>query len=570
MGDAEKLDPMRDVLLGCRGYFVSTGVFSLFINLLYLAPTVYMYQVSDRVMTSGSIETLAFLTLGYVVALATIAALEVVRARVLVRAGLRIDRLVTERLMPILFERANLLSANDNRLRDQPLRALDGFRQFATGSGVLALFDLPWLPIYLVTLFLLHFSFGMLSLVFMVLQLLLTVLTELFTSTLMAQSERARVRSYGMADTALRNAEVVMGMGMAEGVLGPWSHDRRTMLHKHALASDRNALLSTLGRFLRLLVQALIVGLGAYLAIQREVSPGTMFAAMLLIGRATQPLDQVVAAWKSILATRQSFRTLRQLLAEPSPRQTAEVVPVPVGTLTVEQLAYVPPGARQPVLAGVSLHLTAGGALGVIGPSAAGKSTFARLLVGVHRPTDGAVRLDGANVYTWERTDFGRHVGYLPQDIELFAGSVSQNISRFRPCAPEDIINAARLAGAHEMILNLARGYETPIGEAGVMLSGGQRQMIGLARAVFGNPRLVVLDEPNSNLDSDGEMALSRCLQFLKQTGVTVVLISHRPAVLQQVDDILYLHAGRPRALIPRAEFLAQMRRPTATQVMPA
>ncbi|MBI1207184.1 MAG: type I secretion system permease/ATPase [Azospirillum sp.] len=553
-------DVLRAVLISCAGYFASAGLFSMVINLLYLAPTVFMIQVSDRVLTSGSKETLVLLMLAYVIAVMTLGALDTVRSLVLIRAGLRIDRLLSARLMALLFERANQFK-NLAQKRDEPIRTLDRLRQFVTGSGIHALFDLPWLPIYLFVMYLVHPSLAIVAVCFMALQLLITVLADKITHSRMVQAGMAGMRSYSLADSSLRNAEVVIGMGMTNAILAPWHALRRTMLMHQAVASNRNAVLASIGKFLRLVVQSLMMAVGAFLAIDHVVTPGGMFAAMLLIGRATQPLDQLIGIWKNMIDALEAYRSLNQLLSEKPPRETATVLPEPTGIVIVERLLYVPPQSSRPVIAGLSFTLEPGTSLAVIGPTASGKSSLARLLVGVYAPTQGAVRLDGADVFTWDRRDFGRFVGYLPQDVELFAGTVAQNISRFAEEEGDgsEIIEAARKAGAHDMILKLPKGYDTPIGDQGAILSAGQRQQIGLARAVYGRPRMIVLDEPNSNLDSDGEIALAGCLQALKAAKTTVILISHRPGVLNHVDRILYIDGGQPRALMTRDEFFAKL-----------
>jgi PrtD family type I secretion system ABC transporter len=557
---------MAGIMRSCSAYFLSAGLFSFAINMLLLAPTVFMLQVSDRVLTTGNKETLVLLFLIYVVAIAVQSALDYLRSKVLIRAGLRIDRRLSLRIMAILFERATRARVRD---RSEPIRALDGFRQFITGSGIHALFDLPWMIIYLGILFIIHPALGGVSVLFMIFQIMITVATEVLTNGRIIQSGEARTRSYTLAEAALRNAEVVLGMGMIRGILSPWMANRREMLNHHAIASDRNAALTALSRMLRLMVQSLLLGIGAYLAIDRDITPGEMFAGMLLIGRATQPLDQILSVWRNMIGAREAYRSLDMVLSSPPPRDTVTVLPKPTGRLMVDRLVYTPMGSNRQILSGVGFEIEPGTCLGVIGPTAAGKSTLVRLLVGVFPPTDGIVRLDGADVFSWDRDDFGRYVGYLPQDVELFAGTVAQNIARFTDADSDDIIAAAQLSGAHDMILKLPQGYETPIGEDGSTLSGGQRQQVALARAVFGNPCLVVLDEPNANLDTEGDASLTRCLANLKARNATVVIVSHRLNVLQSVDKVLYMQAGQVRQLMTREELLKQMAGGQAAQAQP-
>jgi len=551
-----KITLLSDALRQCTTHFVSAAAFSMGVNLLFLSPTVYMMQISDRVMSSGSKETLVFLTLAYLLATMTLGGLDYVRSEVLIRAGLRLDRLLAEQIMGLMLEHANA-GGRGGRQRDEMLRALDDFRGFLTGSGIHALFDVPWMPIYILALFFVHPVICIVSTAFMALQTVVTLGTERLMKGPITASLSARANSYGLADAALRNAEVVAGMGMAEAITEPWLRDRRVMMDAHAIASGRNAFMTAVGRFLRLFVQGLIVAIGAYYALDRSISPGAMFAGMLLIGRASQPLDQILGAWKGIVGARQSYAKLKSFLMAPSPRETSMVLPHPIGIVSVEDLAYAPPRAQAAVFSGLNFTLMPGTCLGVIGPSGAGKSCLSRLMVGVHRPSRGVARLDGADIFTWDRADFGRRVGYLPQDIELFGGTVAQNITRFRPIEPQEVIGAAKLAGAHEMIIKLPNGYETFVGDAGAILSGGQRQLIGLARAVFGNPCFVVLDEPNSNLDTDGEGSLAQCLQALKMAKTTVIMISHRPRILEQVDQVLYMMGGQSR-IYSREEFFSR------------
>ncbi|MEJ0067927.1 MAG: type I secretion system permease/ATPase [Pseudomonadota bacterium] len=441
----------------------------------------------------------------------------------------------------------------------QLLRDLDSFRQFLTGPAVHAIFDLPWMPIYVAILCLLHPLLGLVALAGAVVLLLLAGLNELLTGRPLRRANEAALRSYGFTDAALRNAEVIQAMGMQPGLLARWERDRREMLGYQAAASDRNASLTALIKLCRLFLQSLILGVGAWLAIDHAVTPGVIFAGSLLMGRSLAPVEQVVGAWKQFVAARQAYRRVRKLLIDEPGRGFGMQLPRPQGRLSVERLVFAPPGSDKPLIKGISFELPAGQGLGLIGPSAAGKSTLARLLVGAWKPNLGHARLDGADVYDWNRADFGRHVGYLPQDIELFAGTVRDNIARFQDASPADIVEAAQKAGIHEMVLRLPNGYETEIGDGGAALSGGQRQRIALARALFGNPRLLVLDEPNANLDAEGELALAQTLADLKAAGTTLVVIAHRPAILGSVDKILVLRDGAVEAFGPRAEIVARL-----------
>lgn len=550
-------------LRACWHHFSAAFAFSLVINLLYLAPTIYMMQVSDRVLTSGSRETLAMLTLIMVLSLLTMAALDAVRARILIRSGLRFDALLSGRVVAATIDHA---LRQRGISQGEGVQTLDNFRQFITGPGIHAMFDLPWVPIYLAVLFIIHPGLGLTTTVFMALLIILAILTEIATAKPLKQANQAGTRSYTMAQATHQNAEVVQAMGMLEGLLKRWGRDRARMLIQQAIASDRMATLSSFSKFLRLLVQSLLLGLGALLTLDGSITSGGMFASMLLVGRATQPIDQVVGSWRSIVVARNAYAALRALLGGKGLERSEVTLPRPKAVLTVDRLSFMPPGLPKPVLFNLSFQVDPGTVLAVIGPSAAGKSTLARLLVGVIHPTAGEVRLDGANVSTWDKSDIGQYIGYLPQDVELFEGTVAENISRFTTGPSENIVRAAMAAGAHDMILRLPAGYDTPIGEGGALLSGGQRQRLGLARAVYGDPVLVVLDEPNSNMDTEGELAMAQCITHLKAANKAVILVTHRPANLSLVENVLYLNDGRVAALLPRDKMIAKLAQPNVIQ----
>ena len=557
---------MRRVFDACRRYFVTALIFSLAINLLYLASPLYMLQVYDRVVSSGSHVTLVMLTLVLLVALAALAGLDSVRARVLARASIHLDRLLAGRVVTVTMESA----ARGGTARSQPLRDFDNFRQFITGSGIHAVFDLPWAPIYIGVIFLLHPWLGTFALGSAIVLVLMALLNERLVRQPLTEANDAATRNYSFTDMSLRNSEVVQAMGMMPGLLNRWSRDRNVALEHQVVASDRAATTQSIIRFLRLAMQSLILGLGAYLVIERSATVGAMFAASILLGRALQPVEQIVGYWRNLTSARSAFRRVRELLKANPPRDPALSLPRPAGRLSVEGLTYVLPGTTRSILRNVSFRIEPGDILGIIGPSGAGKSTLARQLVGVLSPTTGAVRLDGADVAPWPRESLGRHLGYLPQDIELFADTVAANISRFRKDDDADVIEAAQLAGVHDMILRLPGGYETQIGDGGAVLSGGHRQRIGLARAIYGNPSLVVLDEPSSNLDSDGDAALLSCIAELKKRGATVVMISHRPNTLGAVDKLLVLRDGTVELFGARDEVITRITRPTPLHSVPA
>jgi ATP-binding cassette subfamily C protein len=545
-----------EALRACRSHMLAVAVFSMAVNLLYLALPIYTLQVYDRVLSSSNTTTLVMLTLAVLLGLGVLAALDAFRNRILVRSGIRLDRMLSKRVMAAMLE-ASLINASGQR--SQVLRDLDTFRAFITGTGVLALLDLPWSLLFLAILFMLHPVLGLAGTVCAVILLGLAVLNEYVSHKALASAAAAGTRSYAFSEASIRNAEIVRATGMMPALLERWAGDRNRMLGAYALASDRTAAVGSLIKFVRLFMQCIILALGAYLAIQRSLTPGSMIAASILLGRSMQPIEQIVGVWKYLIAARESLTRVGHLLAS-RPQQPPVISPMqPAGRLSAEDVVFVPPGSQRAVLNRVSFALEPGEVLGLVGPSAAGKSTLARLLVGVYPPTSGVVRLDGGNVWTWDRLQFGRHVGYLPQDIELFSGTVAENIARFSIEHAGDVIKAATLAGAHEMILRLPNGYETEIGEQGVLLSGGQRQQIALARAVFGEPRFVVLDEPNSNLDSAGEGSLLNCLNRLKESRVTIVIVSHRLAALNVADKVLILEAGAVKAFGPRNDVMARI-----------
>jgi ATP-binding cassette subfamily C protein len=560
-----KSDELRRVFWACRSYFVAAALFSLAINLLYLAAPLYMLQVYDRVISSASHVTLVMLTIALLMAFIALAGLDTVRARVLTRASIRLDRLLAGRVVAATVELSMSGAA-----RSQPLRDFDTFRQFITGPGIHAIFDLPWAPIYIAVIFVLHPALGFFAFGAAVLLVLMALISEWLVREPLTQSNDAAARNYSFTEMSLRNAEVVQAMGMMGGLLQRWGRDRNRVLERQATASDRAASMQAIIRFLRLSMQSVILGLGAYLVIERSVTVGAMFAASILLGRALQPVEQIVGSWRGLVAAQGAFRRIKALLQATPLRDPALALPRPQGKLAVDSLGYAVPGGSRPILRNVAFRIEPGEALGVIGPSGAGKSTLARHVVGVLKPSAGSVRIDGAEVSQWPSESLGQHIGYLPQDIELFADTVAANISRFQPGRDAEVVQAAQLAGVHEMILRLPNGYETQVGEGGAVLSGGYRQRIGLARAVFGSPSLVVLDEPSSNLDSDGDAALGDCITQLRLQGTTVVIISHRPSTLNSVDKILVLRDGVAEMFGPRGEVMARLTRSVPVKAVPS
>jgi PrtD family type I secretion system ABC transporter len=549
-------DEISAALRACRPHFIAAALFSMAVNILYLALPVYTSQVYDRVLASGNMATLVMLSIAFVFAIGALAGLEGVRARVLNRGGMRLDALLSRRVIAASVEQS-LISPMLQRA--QPLRELDSFRSLITGTGLTAILDMPWAVLFLGVLFVIHPALGAAAVACAIVLLGLAVLNEYVSRKPLADAANAATRSYAFAESSLKNAEIIHASGMIDGLLNRWRKDRNRMLQAQAVAVDQGSTVLSGIRFVRFSAQALVLGVGAYLAIDRTITPGAMFAASILLGRAMQPIEQIVGLWRPLIAARQSLFNVSALLANRPPRRPAISPAEPTGQISVEEVVFVPPGTQRMVINKVSFALAPGEALGLVGPSAAGKSTLARLLVGVCPPTAGVVRLDGANVWTWDRNAFGRHVGYLPQDVELFPGTVAENIARFSGLLPEEVVRASNLSGAHEMILRLPNGYETEVGNEGMLLSAGQRQQIALARAVYGAPRFIVLDEPNSNLDSNGEAALLECLSRLKNMGSTVVVISHRMAALNAVDKLLFLDGGVMKGFGPRNEIMARL-----------
>ena len=535
--------------------FGAAAVFSLGINLLYLAGPLYMLQVYDRVVPSASETTLLMLTLALLMAYLTLAGLDIVRARVLTRVSLRLDRRIASRIMTALIDRPS----GSGGARSQLLRDFDNVRQFVGGAGIHAIFDLPWAPVYIVVIFMLHWTLGAFALACSAILVFITLANEWLTGSPLAEANTAAAHNYSFTEMSLRNGEAIRAMGMTKGLLRRWARDRDRGLERQIVASDRAAAVQGVTRFLRLSMQSAMLGLGAYLVIQRDLTGGAIFAASLLLGRALHPIEQLVGAWRNLTSVRDAVRRLDQLLAVDLGAAPTLVLPRPTGWLTVDGLTFVVPGTTRPLLRGVSFALRPGEVLGIIGPSGAGKSTLARHLVGVLAPTIGTVRLDGAEVGRWARGTLGGHVGYLPQDIELFADTVAANISRFEPGDDEAVIRAARLAGVHELILRLPAGYDTEIGEGGAVLSGGYRQRLALARALYGEPSLIVLDEPSSSLDADGDAALETCIRELKQRGATVVVVSHRPGAIAGADKLLVIHDGAVAMFGAAADVMARL-----------
>ncbi|QIB64748.1 type I secretion system permease/ATPase [Kineobactrum salinum] len=544
-------------LAGCRSSLLAVALFSCGINLLLLAPAIYMLQVYDRVITSGSIPTLLMLTLVVLLMFLTIGALEWVRGQILLRLGLRLQLLLDQRVFGLSFREA--LYTGGKAAQGQALTDLAGLRQYIAGSGPVALFDAPWLPVYLLVLYLLHPLFGLVALVSAAVLLGLALLNANLSRAPLQEAGAASLDSNAFVVKNLRNAEVVESMGMLADVRRHWQQLHYRVLASQTRASARAGLLASVSRVFRLAVQSLILGLGAWLVIDQRITPGVMIAGSILLGRALAPVDMVIGSWRQWVQARLHYQRLQELLSRIPERRQRMSLPAPKGLVAAENVSLAPPGQRFLVVRNASFRIEPGEAVALIGPSASGKTSLARAILGIWPTTTGSMRLDGAEIFSWDRAELGPHVGYLPQDVELFDGSVSANIARFGEIDPARVVAAAKLASVHDAILRLPQGYDMEIGDAGSALSAGQRQRLALARALYGNPQLIVLDEPNSNLDDEGEHALINALRAEKQRGATIIVISHRNTILAAVDKLLVLKEGRVVLYGPKAEVLAKM-----------
>ena len=548
---------LQAALKACRGSFLSVGFFSLFVNTLMLVPTFYMIQVSGRVVPSSSTSTLIMLTLILTILMLTLGSLEWVRSRIMVRISNRLDVLLSRDVYRASFRKA--LNSGGMDASAQSLNDLTSLRQFLTGNGLFAFFDAPWLPVYTAVMFLFHPWFGWMTVISAVVLVTLAYVNHRYTGGALAEANKQSLTANLHTTKSLRNAEVIESMGMLDTLMGRLAVRQRRVLVLQSGASDKSGVITSISKTFRAWAQSMMLAAGAYLVITHEINPGLMMAGSILLGRALAPIDQMIGSWKGFVSARVQYQRLNETLDKLNAEPERMSLPDPEGHLQVEGLFVAPPGAKAAVIKNISFVTPAGSIVGIVGPSAAGKSTLARALLGIWPPQHGVVRLDGADISAWDKQKLGPHLGYLPQDIELFEGSISDNIARFGKIEPDKVVLAARTAGVHEMILQLPDGYDTVIGSEGLNLSGGQRQRIGLARAVYGSPRLIVLDEPNSNLDEVGERALGVALQKMKETGATVFIISHRPNVLSRLDRIMVLNSGTLTMYGPRDQVIAEL-----------
>jgi ATP-binding cassette subfamily C protein len=555
---AVRRSELGDALHACRSAFFGVGAISCMINLLYLTGSIFMLEVYDRVLPSRSVPTLVGLAILAGALYIAQGVLDLIRVRILGRIGTSLDEALNTRVFDTIVRLPLMVGGRNEGL--QPLRDLDNLRSFLSGMGPGAFFDLPWLPFYLAICFAFHVMIGVTALIGAIILVSLTVLTEYMSRAPAREAMGLAARRNDLAATSRRNAEVLVAMGMSGRLTRRWSEANQNYLSGNQRASDVAGGLGAMAKVLRMTLQSAVLAVGAYLVIHQEATAGIIIAGSILSARALAPVDLAIAHWKGFVAARQSWHRLNRLL-ESLPARTAQtLLQNPSSRLSVEGVSIVPPGDQRVIVNDVTFALQAGSGLGVIGPSGSGKSSLVRALVGVWQPLRGKVRLDGAALDQWSPDVLGRHVGYLPQDVELFAGSVAQNISRFDPDAAADaIIAAAKEAGVHEMIIKMRDGYDTQIGEQGAALSAGQAQRLALARALYGDPFLIVLDEPNSNLDTEGDEALTRAVRAARERGAIVVIVAHRPVGIEGLDQLLVLKDGRMQAFGPKETVLGQV-----------
>ncbi|MDA9975266.1 type I secretion system permease/ATPase [Alphaproteobacteria bacterium] len=555
---------VNKLLKACYTAFLAAGVFSFAVNLLMLTLPVFMFQVFDRVLASRSMSTLFLLLLMAAVALGVQAALDAVRAFSFVRIGGWIDRRVGSMLLSSIIVDALDRGKQPN---SNPLRSLGTLRMFLTGPGMLTMLDVPWVPIFLILIFIVNPAMGWAAVAGAVVMFILGVMNDRLTRSSLNEAQEYSSKAFQAAESAVRNAAVVESMGMRRNILARWHKENEQVLTLQSKASDRAAVFQAISKSMRMLIQIVIMSVAVTQIIDPNIdmTPGMMIACVLILGRALQPVEMGIGQARPLIEAIAAYRVVEETLRKAQSRIQRMELPPPEGHIVAENVGFQPVGVPKPILQRIALDVHPGEALGIIGPSAAGKSTLARLLVGVEKPTVGHVRIDGSDAYDWNADELGRHVGFMPQDSELFTGSVADNVARLEEGGkPEDIIKASKAAGLHDMVLRLPEGYDTQIGNAGAILSGGQRQRVALARALYGDPTIVVLDEPNASLDASGDDALMSAILALKDTGTTVVMVTHRPQSLVHMDKVLILQNGVIQKYGARDEVLGFLNGETA------
>ena len=555
---------LAEALAACRGAFYGTALISGMSNILMLTGAMFMLEIYDRVLPSRSMPTLVGLLVLAGALFTALGILDAIRGRILVRIGGALDETLSGRVYDTLMRLPLRIGARSDAT--QPLRDLDAVRSYLSGLGPVALFDLPWIPLYLAICFAFHPLIGFAALAGAIILIVLTLLTEILMRAPARAATEAAVARNGLAEASRRNAEALVAMGMAGHIAARWSEANRQYMRSQQEASDLGGGLAAISKVLRMMLQSGVLAVGAYLVIHQEASAGIIIAGSILSARALAPVDLAIANWKGFVAARQSWQRLNRLLTMSPARLAPMQLQTPVQRLTVEAVSASPPGVPKVVVQDITFELEAGQGLGIIGPSGSGKSSLVRVLVGVWQPVRGNVRLDGAALDQWASDALGRHIGYLPQDVELLAGTVAENIARFEPNPDnEAVIAAAKAVGVHDLIVRLPGGYDTPIGEQGSALSAGQAQRVALARAVYRDPFLVVLDEPNSNLDSEGEEALTRAILGVRERMGIVIVVAHRPSAIAGVDRLLMMNQGKAQAIGPKDEILSKvLQRPLA------
>ena len=561
----DQLNSVRALLRACRRELMTVGIVTFFINMLMLTLPLYTLQMFNREFASGSMSTLFLLTLIATFAMIIMGILFFVRSRITNEMSNKIDAMLGENLLRLSIKNGLL----NNASRDaQGLRDLAQVRNFLAGGELPNLFDAPWVPMYLFMIWIFDPLLGYVAIVGAIIMIAFAIANEVLSRRPLRIYNSASVLATQEAEAMVKNAEAVESMGMMKGVVRQWRKTQSVVLSANSRSNRIATLISTSSRTVRLLVQISVTAVGAYQVVNHAINPGAFVVANILMARALAPVDAAIGTWRSVVAFMSAARRLDAMMQDlPHMQPKSMALPAPKGKIVVDRLVFrhrAQGGLAPAILKGVSFSLEAGESLGVVGPSGSGKSTLVKCLVGVWRPFSGTVRLDGADVAQWDSEDLGQYIGYLPQDVELFNASIRQNISRFQDASPEDIVNAAKLAGVHELILRMPNGYETRIGTNHYILSGGQRQRIGLARALFGNPRVLVLDEPNANLDTEGEAALRGALQHCKEKGMTVIVIAHRPSILSNVDKMLFMRDGQVELFGPPAEVMARLSPPAA------
>lgn len=547
---------LADVIAMFKPYFITIACFSAFINLMLLVPSLYMLQVYDRVLSSRNVSTLAFLTLIIVGAYVVMSALEYVRSLMTVRISSQLDMKLNQRIYSAAFQQ-NLKFVGTNA--GQALQDLTTLRQFLSGNSLFAFFDVPWFPIYLFIIFLIHPYLGIFAIVGAFIHILLAVWNEKATKLPLSEANAMAVTATNLATNNSRNAEVIEAMGMLPNFTKKWFGLHAKFIQLQAQASESAGLIASITKFVRISLQSLILGFAALLVLDEKISAGMMIVSTILMGRTLSPVEQVINIWRGLGNTMSAYRRLNELLAANPPKLSHMTLPKPEGKLFVENVTATPPGASKPSIMNLSFSVLPGDVVGIIGPSGAGKSTLARVIVGIWPTLAGKVRLDGADIFEWDKAELGPHIGYLPQDIELFGGTVSENIARFGVVDADKVVEAAKLAGIHEMVLYLPNGYDTQLGVNGAGLSGGQKQRIGLARALYNDPVLIILDEPNSNLDDYGEHALINAIGHLKKANKTVILITHKVTTLAATNKLLVLKDGVAQTFGETKAVMAQL-----------